>query len=83
MSLMNPLVPVYIVGFFCEISGLHPEVDENCALLGYCGLLCRVIDQKSSVLTLFFFMLHKATVLCETISSDICGEVNELQTLRM
>ena len=33
--------------------------------------------------TFFFFMLHKATVLCETISSDICGEVNELQTLRM
>jgi hypothetical protein len=27
-------------------------------------------------------MLHKATVLYETISSDICGEVNELQTLR-
>jgi len=31
----------------------------------------------------FFFMLHKAAVLYETISSDICGEVNKLQTLRM
>ena len=31
----------------------------------------------------FVFMLHEATVLCEAISSDICGEVNELQTLRM
>ena len=41
MSLMNPLVPVYFVDFFLggggggEISGLHHEVDENCALLGY------------------------------------------------
>jgi len=36
VSLMNPSVPVYFVDFFfCEISGLRHEVDDNCALLGY------------------------------------------------